>query len=218
MYWHRFRQIFRAAQFPVLQDPELGHFVPSAKIIGELRELPYLDQWRLVIEKKWYHLRLEDHSLFIFNEGQGSPSYSFLHAPVVAETMREFLRNKNLDVTSANARGFAEEYSLVLDTAQLRNHVLPIRFDFDYTGYRAGVHPLAHLHFGLENNVRVAVKKSMSAEAFVLFVMRQMYPECWERLLSQRQSFKLAKSIRTALVALPEKYWSDLDALELHLA
>jgi len=218
MYWNQFRQLFRAAQFPVQHEFELGHFVPTADVIGELRELSYFDQWRAATENKWYHLKLEDHSLFIFNEGALNPSYSFLHAPIIAPTMREFLRSKDLLVTAANVREHLEEYSLVLDTAEFRQHVLPIRFDYDPTGYRTGVHPLAHLHFGLENSVRVGLARGMTAEAFVLFVMRQMYPECWERLLSQRDNFKLRSSIRTSLSAIPTPYWGDLDSLELHFA
>ena len=218
MYRERLRQLFRSAQFPVQTDAELSHFVPNSHAIGQLRELSYFEQWKLATANKWYHVRMEDHSLFIFNDAVGSPSYSFLHAPIRADTMREFLKGKKLDITAANVRDNIEEYDLVLETAPLRSHVLPIRFDYDVSGYRPGVHPVAHLHIGLDNNLRIALSRRMSAQSFVLFVMRHLYPESWERLLAQRASFNLAGLLRTSLPPIPPHHWSDIDCLELSLS
>jgi hypothetical protein len=217
MYRHRLRNIFRSASFPVFEyGPD--HFYVTSSIIGELRELEYFDQWRKAIQSGWFHVRLEDHSIFIFNESAASPSLSFLPSPIVCESFREFLASKDVDYTARNRSMYLEEYQLVIETAQLREHVQPIRFDFDPAAYREAIHPLAHLHVGIKNNIRIAFGRQMSAESFVLFVMRQAYPECWERLLAQAPAASLMKTIRLALPAVPPDRWTEVDRLELHLA
>lgn len=218
MYRENLRQIFRAAQFPVQPEPELAHYRPSPGDIAELREKSYFDQWKVAISNKWYHLKLEDHSLFVFHEDDQVASHSFMHCPLKVETMAEFLATKGLELTARNVKEYTEEYGLVIETAQVREHVHPIRFDFDIHGYREGVHPQAHIHIGLENQIRIAVSRRLSPAAFVLFVMRQLYPECWKRLLDYRAEFKLDRVVRKSLETIATDRWTDLDQLELHLA
>lgn len=216
MYKRRLQQFHRASGFPVLEyGPD--HFVVTPHVIGALRELEYLDQWRRAIEERWFHVRLEDHSLFLFNDVPGAPTFSFLHAPIVVETMREFLAARGLDYNQRNREEHSEVYQLALETAVLRKHVCPIRFDFDPVGYRAGVHPLAHVHIGLDNQVRLSARRQFSVESFTLFVMRHMYPSSWEKLLGGMDNPRLERIVRASLKAVPAHCWTARDQVELHL-
>jgi hypothetical protein len=217
MYRRRLQQIFRLARFPVV-DYGNEHFVPSGAIVGHLRTLPYSEQWRVSLSERWYHARMDDHSLMVFDDSAGCPSYSFLHCPLTVETIRDFLSRKGLDYSARNIREAQEEYEQVFDTATFRPHVTPIRYDFDTRGYRCGTHPLAHLHIGLDNNVRLALRREMSPVSFSLFVMRQMYPHSWHNLLEHSTNCRLPHVCRAALPLIHDEYWTDFDAIEVHLA
>jgi hypothetical protein len=159
---------------------------------------------------------MQDHSLFLFREG-GSASYSFLHCPLDVITYREFLAQRCLDDNPLNRRTMKDEYEKVFETSSARSHVTPIRFDFDSVAYREGVHPVAHIHIGLCNEIRLSTNR-MDAVSFVLFVMRQMYPECWSRLLSRQNFHHFVKSIRRPGSAIPPQFWNPRDKVELHFA
>lgn len=216
MYRNKLQQVFRAAHFPVDRYGP-PHLKITPKIIGDLRELSYIEQWKAALQNEWFHVKLEDHSLFIFNATIDNPSYSFLHAPVATESFRTYLNRQDLEYSARNKSAFSEEYAMLLETAAFRQHLTPIRFDVDKTGYRAGVHPMAHIHIGLENNVRLAVRREMTPLSFVLFVMRQMYPDSWARLLGRPEQFRLQQAIRDKLQFVSEEYWKEADNLELHL-
>ncbi|MDQ2139858.1 DUF2290 domain-containing protein [Alcaligenaceae bacterium B3P038] len=206
----------RAAGWPVVDYGE-SHFSLTKARIQELRELDYLSQWRMSNAKKWYHIKLADHSLMVFHETGDAASYSFLHSPIDAPSLREFLIASELDVNQRNEREQIDNFQMVLDTASLKTHITPVRFDYHEEGYKTGVHPVSHVHIGLNNNIRIACKKRMSAVSFSLFIMRQFYPENWERLLQHREAIGLPKAIRSDCKDLEERFWLALDQTELNL-
>jgi hypothetical protein len=217
MYRQRLQQIFRHAHFPVFDYGE-DHFVLTPGIAATLRELPYEDQWHRSVAEKWYHVRLEDHSLLVFDETAGRPSYSYLQCPLNVESVREFLNRSGRDYTAREIREAEEEYERVLETAQYRRHLTPIRFDCDPPAYNSGSHPLAHIHIGLDNDVRIGMRRIMSPTAFALFVMRHMYPECWRRVLDRAEECRLLHHCRNGLELVGQEFWQASDQIEAHLA
>lgn len=215
MYKQRIQALAREAGFPVMDygDP---HFILSQEAVGELRIRPYLERWQLCVERRWFHVRMADHSIFLFQEGL-RPSYSFLHCPLDLMSMSEYLAANGNEDTPSERRRVAGDYASLVDTASERRHVTPIRFDFDPAGYRPGVHPVAHVHIGLENSVRISSNR-MSPVSFVLFVMRHMYPEAWSRLLGRRSCSQYVSSIRDQATKIEAEHWTDLDKHELYLA
>ena len=217
MYRQRLQSVFRFAHFPVAEYGD-DHFVVSAKIIGQLRTLPYLDQWRKALDERWFHVRLEDHSLMVFDDTHGSPSYSYIQCPLELESMRDYLNGTGREFNQRNAREAQEEYEKLWETAELRKHLTPIRYDYDPPGYLAGSHPLGHIHIGLGNNIRIGVRRVMSPTAFSLFVMRQMYPDCWKRLLDYSGTCGLPNHCRNGLPLVSPPYWQARDEIETYLA
>lgn len=186
-------------------------------MVSELRELSYLDQWKTSRSKGWFHIEMEDLSLFSFSEGAAC-SYSYLQCPLDVPSYRHFLEQRNMEFSAQNRRENLDDYSMLLDTAGLRQHLTPIRYDLDPNGYRSGVHPLAHLHIGLDNNIRIGLRKKMTPLAFVLFVMRQAYPESWARLLQHKEADNLQKKIRLECTDVHNDWWQQQDQIEHHLA
>lgn len=198
-------------------DYGIPHFSLTPAIIQRLRELPYLERWKESIANQWYHVLLEDHSFLTFSSTANSASYAYLQCPLDAPTFREFTLDLGQPYNAATRNALADDYQMVLDTASRRANVTPIRYDYDENGYRRGVHPVSHIHFGLDNNVRLGFSKRLTPASFALFVMRQMYPECWERILNHQEAARLPKAVRLDCIALNEPNWHEQDQVELHL-
>lgn len=214
MYRQLLQNICREASFP-LDGFGPDHFVLSQAMIGELREMSYFERWKKSIQAGWYHVKMQDSSLFLFTEGD-SPSYSYLHCPLELITFPEFIADMREIDTPGVRRALRSEYQKVIDTASPRECVTPIRFDYDPNGYSEGVHPVSHIHIGLDNDVRLSSNK-MTSVSFVLFVMRHMYPSSWRKLLQRPDRAHLVSSIRAVTAAIPDNFWKDLDRVELHL-
>lgn len=211
------QQVFRAAQFPV-DSYAPAHWSLDQNMIGELRVLPYIEQWKLALKKNLFHVKLEDHSILVFNNTTDNPSYHYLQSPLALESFRVYLLKIGLKYNQRNKAEHTADYELVFDTAPLKENLTPIRYDVDKQAYKAGSHPMAHLHIGLDNGVRIALRRKLSPLAFSLFVMRHMYPESWIRLLQFSDQFKLRRVLRDGLAFVEDEFWQDLDEIELHLA
>lgn len=214
MYQETFRAYVRLARLRCdFGDP---HFRVTPDVIRELRPREYIDQWRLARENRWYHVRFPDQSLMLFGL-YPSPSFSFLDRPIDAKSIEDFLESRGLSVSSRSVRACEEEYSDYLSTVPLRRHWTPIRYDYDTKSYRSGVHPAAHLHIGLENDIRIGLRRELSPLAFFLFVVRQMYPASWERLLLQSDSARLPKRVRAELEEIGSPFFCEKDLSEMYL-
>ena len=218
MYEVQLRNIFRIAQFPV-EAWAHRNFVLTTNMVQQLRPLPYLERWNLALTSEWYHIKMEDHSLFQFQEGGANSSLSYVQCPLDVPTFRQFLQQSHgVELNQATKRQYQAEYDMVLQTAGDRRHVAPIRCDRDPHAYRAGVHPLCHIHIGLDNDIRIALRREMSAIGFVLLIMRQHYPLSWERLLDHHAKLKLSDRIRHSCAEIAHPWWELRDEIELCLA
>jgi hypothetical protein len=205
----------REAHFPI-EAFGADHFQLTPKMIGDLRSMNYLDRWKASVSHEWFHIKMHDHSLFQFDEGGVGASFQFMHCPLDVVTFPDYLTTLGYADTPSTRRDLRPEYQKVLETASERRHVTPIRFDYTNVGYRAGVHPIAHVHVGLDNQIRLGVDRKMNAVSFVLFVMRHMYPRCWERLLGRDSNRQIVKHVRATGESLSAEFWQDLDRIEMY--
>jgi hypothetical protein len=66
-----------------------------------------------------------------------------------------------------------KDYELYLGSDLAERSVTPLRYDYEPERYRCGVHPAAHVHFGLANEIRLCSKRIMNPVSFTLFVIRR---------------------------------------------
>lgn len=191
-------------------------FSVTPEIIRAQRELPYERMWRLAHDEKWFHIQFEDLSIIQF-QNYPSPSYHLIECPLDVPPLGEFLETMDLDYRARHRSDIVELYNEAIDTASLRKYVTPIRYDRDFRSYRRGVHPAAHLHIGLDNNIRLALPREMTPWSFLLFVVRQRYPDKWERLHGCELAKHFAKGVRDNLPSVPEIYWGGHDLSEIAL-
>ena len=186
-------------------------FSIEQKQISILRTRTYVDLWKDSYENNWYNFKLDDQSMFQFSD----TNYHFIQCPLDIVSQGEFKRS--LD-PALRVPGLLEEaYENEISTSAIKNHFTPIRMDLDYGSYKEGRHPAAHIHFGLDNEVRVGLKRLMTPESFVLFIIRQAYPDAWTKLLDSSLGSKIEKKIRNSLIEVDDNYWNPKDNRELYL-
>jgi hypothetical protein len=210
------RPYLRYAGIPVLRfADEAFQFTPA--MIFELRQLDYVSQWRKCLTNGWFHVLLEDQSMFSFS-GQGANlSHSYMPCPLRIGSISEFVEELGIQPNTRTKQQFADDYQLAVETAELKTSITPLRYDLDRGAYRACVHPSAHLHIGLENEIRIALRREMSPLAFVLFVIRQVYPHAWEKLLEFRKQLFLERRIRDDLEEVANPHWMPDDEIQCYL-
>ena len=186
--------------------------------IARIRQLSYIKQWQTLRENQHYHIRLDDQSLLLFQNTAGKESFSFLPCPLDVPSQSVFLAERYPDVRPSKALVYLDDYELAVLTAEAKTHVTPIRLDSDPTAYRPTIHPVKHLHFGIENHIRIATRRSWTPQAFLLFVIRQAYPRNWEILLERKEDLKIERWIRADLPMIESNYWQVDDELQHYLS
>ncbi|WP_081767225.1 DUF2290 domain-containing protein [Hylemonella gracilis] len=210
------RPYFRYAGLPVEKFAE-PHFELTPEIVVQLRQMDYFHQWKACIENGWHHVLLEDLSFFSFSNLNERPSYSYSPCPLEIESFRTFLLLRDLEPSRSNRDAYKEEYQLALETASLKEHLSPIRYDVDPHGYEPATHPVAHIHIGLNNQIRIGTRRLITPIAFVLFVIRQFFPDNWRNLLQYQAELKIERNIRTKLSLIDQQFWSQEDELQMYL-
>jgi hypothetical protein len=191
--------------------PDYRELVPAL-----VRHTPYPKLWEQCLRRGWYDLRLIDESFVQFRV-DGQLSYSFYEAPIRAESFEDFaarLFGDDWEILGEDLRG---EYDTYLDSLPRDWPATPIRFDFSPDQYRSPGHPAAHLHFGYSSDLRIATRRILSPEAFILFVIRQFYPLHWEQLIGEFGHEWAARKGRDALELIDDGYWCETDQCEMHL-
>jgi hypothetical protein len=213
---HNFKKYFRYSKISVRRYAE-SHFEITKEMIYELRQLDYFDQWKKITNNNLSHIQLADLSFFTFSIINNKPSYGYYPCPLEIGSFKDFLISNELEATKKNLTENIEKYDLAIETASLRTHVTPIRYDFDSKSYIAGLHPVAHLHIGFDNEIRIATRREFTPVTFILFIIRQIYPENWSELLRHAGEMKIENNIRSDLALLPDLHWNANDDLQNYI-
>lgn len=205
--------IFRYAK---LRNEIRTDFVVDSEIIKKQREVSYTDMWLLAYSNKWHHIQFDDLSILQFQMAP-NPSFHFIECPLDVPSMSDFLKQSGRDYRERYDSVVIGEYEDVLLTSDLKKHVTPMRYDYDPKGYNEGVHPVGHIHIGLDNEIRLRVGKEMNPLAFLLFVIRHRYPRNWEFLIKSSFHNRIEAFVRHSLVSIGPGYCKPLDKLEMEL-
>lgn len=114
----------------------------------------------------------------------GKIRYAYFPNPRIHQTYNEFLLD--IETTYEEAGDiFSEEYEQYIAEAKLKDAVTPIRYDYDYDAYKKDpLHPISHLHIGVEEDVRLPISRILTPQAFILIVIRNMYLDYWKQAQS----------------------------------
>jgi len=162
-----------------------------------VRDRPYIDEWKESIRQEQYCIRLGDGSLFQFRS-VAAPGFSFLQCPLSIVSLGDFARTRGAS-RPADKYQLLPEYEDYVAAAEERQHVAPIRFEVDQARYESGKHPVAHVHIGCENDIRIAVDKILTPVAFLFVVLRFHYPDAWLQVLSSNLRDGIQRTFRKTL-------------------
>ncbi len=198
---------------------------------AHFRGMNYRQVYEECIREYAYDFRLVDQALLLFtragnDEHDGQLDFCYYESPVIVIPYKEFVAmelgiapthpdyEKVIGEFGDELRPDYEQYVSSQDSNVV---VTPLRFDYKAEDYRPGIHPAAHIHFGFANHIRVGTRRVMNPISFLLFILRQRYPEKWGLFRKLRHSDQLCRNIRDELDLVHEDYWCDEDDREVYL-
>lgn len=205
---------------------------PNKKLgASHFRGMSYRQTYEECVKEYAYDFRLADQSLLLFLKSgttchDGTLNYSYLECPVSVMAYREFVGNEiGLDVVDeefdeqvgAWGDDLRSDYEQYVSSLDAKSVVTPLRYDYKTADYRPGVHPASHVHFGHGNEIRVGTQRIMKPLSFLLFVLRQRYPNFWEGLRISKDMPVHVRNVRNDLDAVDAAYWGDSDLHEIYL-
>ena len=183
------------------------------------KELDYLETWKECYQNQYYDFQLNDNSLIQFRFESYKPlifSFVYYQSPFTTMTYKEFIVSHGFEYNSIGD-SLTQEYEQYLDSSDIKAYTLPIRYDYDQKLYNPGRHPVAHFHFGIDNNIRIGTKKILKPISFLLFILRQCYPDDWTNFLTLKESPVLLRNVRDSLGEIEGCFWTHCDNNEMYL-
>lgn len=177
--------------------------------LAAIRNLSYVDVWRTHVKNHWYNIRLDDNSLLYFFKKGKELSYSFLGCPYECESFKEYKNNP--EFIGLDEELLFESYEGYVTSSDLKLNPYYFRYDYEEGSYRQGEHPVAHLHCGLMENVRIGLIKGFDIMAFVAFILRQVYVSKWSLVLQDKKKFHELYICKSGLSEIDMQYYQEHD-------
>lgn len=148
----------------------------------------YRQTFVIAAENNDYDICLEDGSFFQFTATNDKDiHYSFFHK---IEKIMSYEEYEAAYLTEENIDMIETEYEMYLSTDKELIKSCPIRYDVSESEYSEGTHAFAHLHIGIDTDIRIPVSKIFSPIIFVDFVIKHMYKEQWDKAYLFNPKFK----------------------------
>ena len=181
----------------------------SSNEISEIKKFSFVEKYVFTYTKKMYSFILKDLSLIGF-ESKSSGFYYF-QSPFTN-------LNEYLDAYSLCTEDVLTDSDFMLDELKMKLYPFYARYDYSESQYSEGRHPAAHIHLGIDTEIRVACEKKLKPSSFVLFILRQFYPEIWASFCSSTNVHRdvLLKSVRTSLDEVPMSFRQEKDFFEMY--
>jgi hypothetical protein len=194
------------------------HYPDNARAL--FKDLTYVETWELIYKEQYFHFRLVDDSLLQFRVDSYKPlcvHYAYYECPYEPRiNINEFEKTHTLN-DEYDEVNLIQDYENYLLATQ-KDIVTPIRYDLDPKLYKPCLHPASHIHFGHNNNIRIAARKILNPLSFLLLIIRQVYPDTWNILVALKKSDEICRNIRGTLIDVEKHYWNSLDERQLYLA
>ena len=187
----------------------------SDKYYQTFHEGDYYKTFVVASENRDYDIRLQDGSLFQFTStSEYEINYSFMHRIEDIISFKEFSEKYPYDNDELIERNY--EYYLVSNKTKL--YSCPIRYDVSKSEYKEVYHSYAHMHFGINTDIRIPVNKIISPLHFVDFIIKNMYKTEWNRVFNSNEKFKrIVNSLKSQSKEIQDKFFSDEEKKLLYI-
>lgn len=184
--------------------------------LSEIRKLDYVGIWKYYLSNSHFNFQLIDNSLLSFKLDLTKPSFSFLGCPYDCLTYKDFLIENDFSFEEVG-ESFYSEYENYLDSCPLLIFPNTIRYDYDTTSYNEGIHPISHFHIGHNNQIRIGIKFKLDPFAFFCFIIRQIYPNEWDMIISNPKFENDIEMYKEKISQIEAIYYNRKDKFELYL-
>lgn len=184
-------------------------FPNSGFSISAVRGREYVDIWKAHIQNQWYDFRLDDNSLLYFYRDGNEINYSYLGCPYDCISYGEYKAKVELD--GFDNDDVEELYEDYLGMTELKHNPNYFRYDYEVNAYRPGEHPVAHMHCGMMESVRIGFSKQLDQMSFVAFILRQVYIDKWDIVLNNKDDYHELYMHKTNLVNINPGFYQQLD-------
>ena len=186
---------------------------------SELSNWSYEEFWKEAIINYWFDIKFEDDSFLIFQENtpaHGDYRFIFYECPYVPKISFEEFRCSFDDEYTDCPGMLEEEYESIITPK--KESVTPIRYEYCEKDFTPSIHPVSHFHFGSNSEMRVGSFHRITPLAFFFFVIRQCYPDLWDRcVLKNEQMTTQAKDVFREMKFLNKKFLGEHLLLEFYL-
>lgn len=157
--------------------------------LSNFKSMKSIEAYKKILNERFYDYELNDDSLLQYIYYTDSDfSFCYISSPFSEETE---LDNR-----------FTGSYPL-------KENFLIICYDYQPSNYKEFCHPCAHFHFNSGNQIRLGIKKILNPISFILFILRQCYPEQWLYFIEKNNDEKIYKNIRNGLNDIPNEIFND---------
>lgn len=148
----------------------------------------YTKSFIVASKNRDFDIMLEDGSLFQFtSRNENDIHYSFLHR---IENNLSFDEFYDIYATDENIDTIEQDYEYYLAGDKEKLYTCPIPYDVAESEYKKMYHAFAHLHIGIDTDIRIPVDKVLSPMHFVDFVIKHMYKTRWDNAYAHNEKFK----------------------------
>lgn len=143
----------------------------------------YEDVYKTGLEYLHYNFLLSDYSYFQFSFDKvgGMECYRYAYYPnpyYYLDDRDDFIREM---ITEKEVFAIDEIYLQYLDESETSYIRPPIRYDYEPSSYTPGRHPAGHMHVGVFQGSRIAVRRLFKPLTFALFIVKNFYPGYWAK-------------------------------------
>lgn len=159
----------------------------SKEFIAVCQKDNYKEIYDVALKKGDYDILLKDNSFFQFTYEKNKDEifeirYAYYDVPFVSESYENFLKLNDLEYVEVG-ESFLDEYEQYISESDLKNQVIPIRYDYDKIRYDMIIHSLSHMHLGHNNEVRIPCDRVLCPDTFVSFIIRQVYFKYYKSMI-----------------------------------
>lgn len=179
-------------QNPPIKEPSFPGWstckivIPQNEISVALKKMKYADMYKIMSERRNYNFRLVDGALLVLQ-------YDFSDGVLMRHTLA-YYPNPDLPQFQEDAELYQED-EIYLDMIDIRNVIVPLRFDYDAREdtYVDMEHPKSHFTLGQFENCRIPVNRPLMPCQFIHFVLRNFYSHAYnkykDRIFNSQTSF-----------------------------
>lgn len=168
-----------------------------------------------------YDIVLFDQSIlqfdyFLNSNNQYDLRYAYYQQPFNFLSYEDYLRKNEFNIDSVRYF-FRDEYEQELNESEILKNLTAIRYDFSMSSYKPSVHSVSHLHIGLKNQIRIPSSIILTPFMFVMFVLRHVYYEKWNELMSYSSFNSYYNTCKNSCMVIDNQYFQIKEKNDLYL-